>query len=106
MNIQKIFGQASTQKSSKPLIAKGFYLLRMSDYYCFHRVVKEQLTQCNSRNTATVLRVVVKSHNGLKGTKVFACGCSGKILKNFSEFAGKNPCWGSFDCKVATFNSL
>ena len=74
----------------------------MTDYYCFRRVVQEQLTQCNRRNTVTVLRAVVKSHNGLKGTKLFACGCSGKILKNFSEFAGKTPCWGSFYCKVAT----
>ena len=106
MNIQKIFGQASTQKSSKPLIAKGFYLLRMSDYYCFHRVVKEQLTQCNSRNTATVLRVVVKSHNGLKGTKVFARGCSGRNLNNLSKFAGKSRCYGTFYRKVAACNSL
>ena len=59
-----------------------------------------QLSQCNRRNTATVLRAVVKSHNGLKGTKVFACGCSGRNLKNLSKFAGKSPCWGPFIVKL------
>ena len=43
---------------------------------------------------------MVKSHNGLKGTKVFACGSSGRNLKNFSRFAGKNPCWGTFFVKL------
>ena len=56
---------------------------------CFRRAAQRQLSQCNRRNTATVLRAVVKSHNGLKGTKVFACGCSGRNLKNLSKFAGK-----------------
>ena len=37
---------------------------------------------------------MVKSHNGVKGTELFACGSSGRNLKNFSRFAGKNPCWG------------
>ena len=52
------------------------------------------------RNTTTVLRAVVKSHNDLKGTKVFACGCSGRNLKNLSKFAGKSPCWGPFIVKL------
>ena len=43
---------------------------------------------------------MVKSHNGLKGTKVFACGCSGRNLKNLSKFVGKNPCWGPFIVKL------
>ena len=71
----------------------------MSDDYCFRRAAQRQLSQCNRRNTATVLRAVVKSHNGLKGTKVFACGCSGRNLKNLSKFAGKNPCCGPFIVK-------
>ena len=83
-----------SQNSSKPLIERSFYLLRMSDDYCFRRAAQRQLSQRNRRNTATVLRAVVKSHIGLKGTKVFACGCSGKNLKNFSKFAGKSPYWG------------
>ena len=29
------FGQAISKHSSKPLIVKGFYLLRMSNDYCF-----------------------------------------------------------------------
>ena len=62
---------------------------------CFCRATQEQLSQCCSRNTATVLRAVVKSHKGLKGTKVFACGCSGRNLNNFSKFTGKSPCWGN-----------
>ena len=89
MNVQFLFGQTISQNSSKPLIVKGFYLLRMSDDYCFRRAAQGQLSQRNRRNTATVLRAVVKSHNGLKGTKVFACGCSGRNLKNLSKFAGK-----------------
>ena len=67
----------------------------MSDDYCFRRAVKGQLSQCKRRNTATVLRTVVKSHKGLKGTKVFACACSGRNLKNFSNFTGKTPCWSN-----------
>ena len=75
------------------MVVKGFYLLRMSDDYCFRRTVQKQLSQCNRRNTATVLRAAVKSRKGLKGTKVFSCECSGKNLKNFSKFSGKNLCW-------------
>ena len=100
MNIQFFFGQAISQNSSKPLIVKSFYLLRMSNDYCFRRAAQKQLSQCNRRITATVLRAVVKSHNGLKGTKVFACGCSGRNLKNLSKFAGKSRCWGPFIVKL------
>ena len=95
-----------SQNSSKPPIVKSFYLLRMSNDYCFRRAAQKQLSQCNRRITATVLRAVVKSHNGLKGTKVFACGCSGRNLKNLSKFAGEQPVLGSFYCKVAACNSL
>ena len=84
-----------SQNSSKSLIVRSFYLLRMSDDYCFRRAV-----QCNWRNTATVLRAVVKFHNGLKRTKVFSCGCSGRNLKNLSKFAGMSPCWGPFIVKL------
>ena len=94
MNIQFFFGQVVLQNSSKPLIVKGFYLLRMSNDYCFRRAVQGKLSQRNRRNTATVLRAVVKSLNCLKGTKVFACECSGRNLKSFSKFAGKSPCLG------------
>ena len=93
MNIQFFFGQAVSQNSFKPLIIKGFYLLRMTNDYSFRRAAPGKLSQRNRRNTRAVLRAVVKSHNRLKGTKVFACGCSGKNLKSFSKFAGKSPCW-------------
>ena len=83
------FGQAISQNSSKPLIVKGFYLVRMSFDYCFRKTVQGQLSQCNRRNTATVLRAVVKSHNGLKGKKVFACGCSGRISKIYQNLQGR-----------------
>ena len=86
------FEQAISQNSAKALVVKGFYLLRMSDGYCFRRAAQGQLSQRNRRNTATVLRAVVKSHNRLKGTKVFPCGRSGTNLKNFSTFAVKSPC--------------
>ena len=91
MNIQFFFGQAVSQNSSKPLIVKGFYLLRMSSDFCFRRAAQGKLSQRNRRNTATVLRAMVKSHNCLKGTKVFACKSSGKNLKIFSKSAGKSP---------------
>ena len=89
-----------SQNSSKPLIVRSFYLVRMSDDYCFCRAVQRQLSQCNRRNTATVLREVVKSHNGLKRTKVFVCGCSGRNLKHLSKFAGMSPCCGLFIVKL------
>ena len=41
-----------------------------------------------------------KSYNGLKGTKVFSCGSSGRNLKNVSRFAEKKPCWGPFIVKL------
>ena len=81
-NIQLSFGQAISQNSSKPLIVKGFYLLRMSNDCCFYRAEQGQLSQCNRRNTATVLRAVVKSHQGLKETKPFSC-----ILKQTSKIS-------------------
>ena len=77
MNIQIFFGPAVSQNSTKPLIVKGFYLLRISNDYCFRKAGQGKLSQQNRRNTAAVLRAVVKSHNRLKETKVFACGCSG-----------------------------
>ena len=72
----------------------------MSDDYFFRRAGQRQLSQCNRRNTATILRAVVKSHNCLEGTKIFACGCSGRNLNNLSKFAGKDPCWGPFIVKL------
>ena len=89
-----------SQNSSKPLIERSFYLLRMSDDYCFRRPAQRQLSQCNRRNTATVLRAVVKSYNGLKGTKVFACGCSGRNLSKFIKTCRKSLCWGPFIVKL------
>ena len=70
MNIQFFFGQALSQNSSKPLIVKDFYLLNMPHDYCFRRAAQGQLSQRSRKNTATVLRAVVKSHNRLKRTVV------------------------------------
>ena len=83
------FGQTISQNSSKPLIVKGFYFLGMSDDYCFRRATQGQLSQLNRRNTATVLIAVVKSHNRLKGTKVFAWGCLEEISKLFQNLQGR-----------------
>ena len=65
-----LFGQVISQNSSKTLIVKGSQLLRMSNHYCFCRCAQGQLSQCNRKNP--VLRAVVNSYGGLKGTKVFA----------------------------------
>ena len=35
LKIFNFFGKAISKNSSKPLIVKGFYLLRMSNDYCF-----------------------------------------------------------------------
>ena len=56
-------GKLISQNRSKPLIVRSFYLLRMSDDYFFRRAAQRQLSQCNRRNTSTVLRAVIKSHN-------------------------------------------
>ena len=82
------------------MILKGFHLLRMSDDYCFRKAAQGQLPQCNRRNIATFLREVVKPHKSLKGTKVFACGGSGRNLKIFSKCAGNSSCWSSFLVKL------
>ena len=104
MNIQifsgKLFHKTTDCKSSKPLIVKGFYLLRMSNDYCFCRAVQGKLSQGNRRNTATVLRAVEKSHNRLKGTKVFACGCSGfQRSQRFFKICREKPVLESFIVK-------
>ena len=85
------FGQAISQNSPKALIVKGFNLLKISNDYCFLRATQGQLSQCNRKNT--ILRAVIKSHEGLKGTKKITIGCSVRNLKNFSKFTGKNPRW-------------
>ena len=96
MVIQFFVGQAISQSTSNQLIVKGFYMLRMSDDYCFRRAAQGQPSQHDRRNTATVLRAVIKYHKRLKGTKVIACGFSRRNLKNFSKFAAKSACWGTF----------
>ena len=91
-------GEGISRNSSKPLSLKGFYLLRMSNDYCFRSVVQGQLSQGNRRNY--FLRPVIKSHKGLKGAEVFAFGCSVTNLKNFSKLTGKIPCWSLFIAKL------
>ena len=58
------------------------------------------------RNVATVLRAMIKPHNRLKGTKVFACGFSGRNLKFFFKVCREEPVLGSFYCIVAAPNVL
>ena len=65
---------------------------------CFCKAVQGQLPQCNRRNT--VLRAMLKSHKGLKVTKVFAFGCSVRNLKSFSKLTAWNPCWSPFIVKL------
>ena len=95
-----LFGQAISQNSSKTLIVKGSQLLRMSNHYCFCRCAQGQLSQCNRRNP--VLRAVVNSYGGLKGTKVFAFESSERNLKNCKE----EPFLEFFYYNVAAWNSL
>ena len=77
----------------------------MSNDYCFRRAAQGKLSQRNRRNTATVLRAVVKSHNCLKGTKVFLVCALEEISKVFQNLQGR-ACAGVFYCKVAACNSL
>ena len=89
MNIQILFGQAISQNSLEPLIAKGYYLLRMSNDCCLHRAVQGQLSECKRRNTATVLRAAVKSYNCLRGTKYLAVGILEVISTNSQNLQEK-----------------
>ena len=75
----------------------------MSNDYWFRSAAQGQLSECNRRNT--VLRAVVKSHKGLKETKVFAFGCFVRNLKN-SQNLQEKPLLESFYCKVTAWNSL
>ena len=75
-------------------------MLRMPNDCCFRWAAQGQLSQCNRRNIVTVLRTVVKSHKGLKEIKVFACGCFGRNLKNFSKSAWKSTWWSPFIIKL------
>ena len=90
--------------SSKPLIEKGSNLLKMSNYYCLCRAVQGQLSQCNRRKN--VLRAMLKSHKGLKGTKVFAFWVFCKKSKKFLKIYRKEPLLGSFYCKAVAWNNL
>ena len=65
------FGESISQNSSKPKIVKGFYLFIEPNNYLFCRAAQGHLSQCNLRNTVTVLRTVVKSQEGLKGIRFF-----------------------------------
>ena len=64
---------------------------------CFRSAAQGQLSQYNRKKS--VLRAAVKSHNGLKGKKVFACGCSERN-QNVSKFAENSPCWNPFIVKL------
>ena len=104
LGIFNFFGQAISQNSSKPLIVKGFYMFKMSKCYCFCRAAQGLLSQCNRRNNA--LSAVVKSHKGLKGTKVFVFWVFCKKSQTFLKIYRKGPLLGSFYCKAAAWNSL
>ena len=71
------------------LIVKCFYFLRMWNDSCFLRSPQRQLSQCNRRNTATFFRTLVKSHKGLKGTKVFVCWFLEKISEIYYNSEGR-----------------
>ena len=95
-----IFRTSYFTKQIQTTDCRGFYLLRMSNDYCFRRTAHGKRSQCNKRNTATILRALVKSNKGIKGKKVFACGCSGRNLKNFPKFTGKRTCRSPFIVKL------
>ena len=54
-----------------------------------HFAAQGQPSQHNKRNTATVLRAVVKSHNGLKWQKYLPVGVLEEISKNFQNLQGR-----------------
>ena len=89
----RVLAQGPTLGSHQKVLSPTFPVYR------FRRVEEGQLSQWNRRNT--VLRAVVKYHKDLKGTKVFAFGCSVRNLKNLQK-----PLLESFCCKVAAWNSL
>ena len=49
---------------------------------------------------------MLKSHKGLKGTKVFAFWVFCKKSKKFLKIYRKEPLLGSFYCKAVAWNNL
>ena len=72
----------------------------MSVDYCFRKAAQKQLSRCNKRNITSVLKALVKSHNGLKGKKSICLWVFWKNLKNLSKFTGKSPCWDPLIVKL------
>ena len=93
------FGQAVSQNSSKPLIVKGFYLLRMSVEYCFRRAVQGKLSQWNRRNTATFLREVIVSQSS-KRNKSICRWVFWKKSQKFFKICGEEPVLRPFIVKL------
>ena len=86
------------QNSTKPLIVKGFYLLRISDDYCFRRAAQGQLSQrekcCNSFESYG------KISSSSKRNKSVCRWVFWKKSQDFSKFAVKSPCQGLFIVKL------
>ena len=94
-NIPFFTREAISQNRSKSLIVKDVYLLEISNKYCFRRP-NGNCRKSSRRNITTVLRAVVKSHKGPKGTEVITHRYSRRNLKYFSIFTEKNPCLSPF----------
>ena len=63
-----------------------FNLFSKPDNHCFRRPAREQLSQCNWRNTVTVLSTVLRSHEGLKGSlEVFSNGVCETFQNSYFE---------------------
>ena len=59
---------------------RDLYLFSEPDNYCFDRATPGQLSDCNWRNTVTVLKTLVKFHKCLKETELLLKNCSSKKL--------------------------
>ena len=69
LGIFNFFWTSYFTKQLKTTDCKGFLLAQNVKLLFFRRAVQGQLYQFNKENN--VLRAVVKSHKGLKGTKIF-----------------------------------
>ena len=75
------YGAAILLNISKRLHVRNLYLFSNPNIYFYGRAEQWQLSKFTHRNTVTTFRTLVKSYEGLKWTKKFAC----KQQKSWSE---------------------
>ena len=94
----KFFFDNVFYKTALTTNCKGFLFVRISNDYCFRRVAQGQQLQCYKRNTAIVLRAVVKSQ--------YLPWVFWKKSKKFLKTYREEPVLESFYFIVGAWNTL